>query len=122
MILSFPLNGQINLFFLIFCFITAIMSTLGYTYNDKCAVTIFGNSILNGCNAAPCSLPLLTQKTCCCDSSYCNDEAFVEKCKARYATANTKGITCHSLLPHIDEQKCSGKQNFFKIYKHNLIN
>ena len=56
---------------------------------------------VNGCSSGYC-VPGLYDKNstlrtiCCCDTSYCNDDAFVKNCKKRAESRpKPKGITCH---------------------------
>ena len=50
-----------------------------------------------GCSEShSCTLDGTSHYTvCCCDTPYCNDEAFVKKCKARIPP-KPKPITCRS--------------------------
>ena len=73
---------------------------------------IYDNNIRKGCSSHACTEENvddddLTQTTCCCNTTNCNDNTFVEKCKQR-AALKPKIITCHSSIPDSDRKKCPG--------------
>ena len=92
-------------------------------YENECFVTISGNQIV-GKHCSPkgttCNFIAGKYTVCCCNTSNCNDDAFVEKCKARILpTTKPEGFSCLNSASHSMSgvstifQECSGKLDLF---------
>ena len=95
---------------------------IGSAKNNECIVTIYGNETIGkGCklDGSDCGFVAGKYKSCCCNTSNCNDDAFVEKCKNRALTnipTQPKGLRCFnsvdqhkSILNGDFAEKCSRK-------------
>ena len=104
-----------------FLFFLSIGPLYGRSHENECFVTIIGNrSVGTGCKfkGSTCDFQIGKYTVCCCNTSNCNDDAFVEECKSGVIPTSIpdEGFSCLNSVNHMSSgeasQECSGMYNF----------